>query len=519
MVWGIPTLASVFGRGRSAAAMRAHREHLVRQANLNIATKMRARYDAAQTTSENEEHWTQADDLSARAANSAGVRRTLRRRSRYECGSNCYAAGMLLTIANDTIGTGPRVQMLTENAADNKSVEREFKAWSREVGLAQKLRTAVITKKRDGEVFLKFTTNPNHKTPVWLDLEVMEGDQVMTPAFVPDPRRVDGIMFDAWMNPETYDVLDSHPGDDYALRSWTPRKVPASQIMHWFRVDRPGQKRGVPEITPALPLFAQLRRFTLAVITAAETAADHAAILEATAASSGDTDGDLNSATPFDEIPYSRGMLTAVPFGWKMNQLRAEHPTTTYGMFKQEILNEIARCLNMPYNVAAGNSAGYNYSSGRLDHQIYFRAIGIDQSDCEEVILDRVFNAWYDEARLIKRADGSALVPDIDLTYRPYSWAWDPSEDLDPVKTANARAIDLACGMTSFQEQFSAKGQEWETEMTRQAEALGLSLDEYRALLRQKLLGTVAATDPNSGNLQAKRKRKRARYLPKWMGV
>jgi hypothetical protein len=30
--------------------------------------------------------------------------------------------------------------------------------------------------------------------------------------------------------------------------------------------------------------------------------------------------------------------------------------------FKKEILNEIARCLNMPFNVAAGNSSGYNYA-------------------------------------------------------------------------------------------------------------------------------------------------------------
>jgi ABC-type branched-subunit amino acid transport system ATPase component len=28
-----------------------------------------------------------------------------------------------------------------------------------------------------------------------------------------------------------------------------------------------------------------------------------------------------------------------------------------------------------PFNVAAGNSSGYNYASGRLDHQTYFKAI------------------------------------------------------------------------------------------------------------------------------------------------
>jgi len=57
------------------------------------------------------------------------------------------------------------------------------------------------------------------------------------------------------------------------------RAVPANLIWHWFRVDRPGQVRGIPEITPALPLFAQMRRFTLATLDAAEAAADFAILL------------------------------------------------------------------------------------------------------------------------------------------------------------------------------------------------------------------------------------------------
>ena len=32
--------------------------------------------------------------------------------------------------------------------------------------------------------------------------------------------------------------------------------MPAAAVIHAFRPDRPGQRRGVPEITPALPLFA-----------------------------------------------------------------------------------------------------------------------------------------------------------------------------------------------------------------------------------------------------------------------
>ena len=111
----------------------------------------------------------------------------------------------------------------------------------------------------------------------------------------------------------------------------------------------------VPDITPALPLFAQLRRFTLAVLAAAETAAEFAGILYTDAPANGEAD----SAEPFEPIELEKRMLLTMPGGWKMAQMKSEQPSTTYAEFKKEILNEIARCLNMPFNVAAGNSRGY----------------------------------------------------------------------------------------------------------------------------------------------------------------
>ncbi len=85
-----------------------------------------------------------------------------------------------------------------------------------------------------------------------------------------------------------------------------------------------------------------------------------------------------------------------------MAQMHAEQPATTYAEFKREILNEIARCLNMPFNVAAGNSSGYNYASGRLDHQTYFKSIRVEQSQMARTILDRILYAWLREAILIE---------------------------------------------------------------------------------------------------------------------
>lgn len=218
----------------SKATLRARRAELRAQAALNMVARMKARYDAAQTTSENEEHWSQADDRSARAANSLPVRRMLRKRARYEASNNSYLAGMLLTLANDTVGTGPRLRMRLESDADNRKVQQEFATWAREVQLVQKLRTMVISRVRDGESFVRLFTNAGLNSPVWLDIEVLEGDQVTTPTLVPSPNHIDGIIFGESGQPLWYEILRQHPGDDYAFSDFTPDKVNASQVLHWF---------------------------------------------------------------------------------------------------------------------------------------------------------------------------------------------------------------------------------------------------------------------------------------------
>ncbi len=75
-----------------------------------------AKFDSAKTTPENRKHWANADGLSPNAAINPEVRRVLRNRARYEVANNSYAKGIVLTLANDTIGTGPRLQMLTDDA-------------------------------------------------------------------------------------------------------------------------------------------------------------------------------------------------------------------------------------------------------------------------------------------------------------------------------------------------------------------------------------------------------------------
>jgi lambda family phage portal protein len=318
----------------------------------------------------------------------------------------------------------------------------------------------------------------------------VEADQVTTPDLSAlDDSAVDGIVFDDAGNPVEYHILKGHPGDTRTgFLGLEYDRVPADSVIHYFRSDRPGQSRGVPDMTPALPLFAQLRRFTLAVLGAAETAADFAGILYTDAPASGEAE----SVEPMDAIELEARSLLTMPGGWKMAQVQAEQPATTYAEFKREILNEIARCLNMPFNVAACNSSGYNYASGRLDHQTYFKSIRVEQEHLACAVLDRLLHAWLREAVLV-----SDLLP---LRVRtlfatgdgawgaPHQWFWDGNEHVDPAKEATAQQTRLSSHTTTLASEYAKQGRDWESELRQRAKEvalmkeLGLEADQAQPL-------------------------------------
>lgn len=365
-------------------------------------------------------------------------------RSRYEVENNSYAKGMVLTLANDLIGEGPRLQLSTGNEEANDFIEREFGGWMQATVMADKLRTLHMSRVTDGEGYGMQFTNPRLPTPVQLDLRLLEGDQVATPDMLHwIENQIDGIVFDEWGNPAEYHVLKYHPGD-YRVASWDYEKIPADQMVHWYRTDRPEQARGIPDIMAALPLFAQLRRYTLAVIAAAETAADFAAVVQSTAPA----DSESDEYAPFETIELERRMATFLPAGYNLGQIKSEQPTTTYEMFKRQILSEIARCLQLPYAVAAGDSSDHNYASGRLDWQTYHRQVRIERSRMTTRVLDRLLIAWLDEAILIPGYLPEGLPP---INRWQHNWMWDMFEHVDPVKEAQAAQLRVASGFTARQ--------------------------------------------------------------------
>jgi len=437
-------------------------------------SRLKASYDAAQTTPSNTKHWQAADHYSAAASNSESVRDVLRKRSRYEIANNGYAKGAIKNIVDDLIGRGPRPQIRSGDkiTETDRQVEAAFNEFLKSISLTQKLRTLKKGELASGEAFGVFSRGLRRRAgrrgafdsrgQVELGFHILEADQVQTPDLYEEiGGEVSGIEQDQYGNPIAYHVLKNHPGDNgisTVLFNEEYTRVPADMVAHYFEPERPGDARGVPPFTCVLEQFAYLRRLILATLDSSENIANIAGMLKTDGPADSESSSEVDT---LDTIDFERGQIMVLPDGWDYTQARAEQPTDSFPEFVKQILKSIARALNLPYSIFAGDSTELNYSSGRLDHQGYRKMIRNEQEKLLEVVLEPLFWHWFDEASRI-----SGVLPEgaRSLDYRDglvLRFFFDGSGHVDPVKEAKGTDLQIKMGTSSLPIEAAKNGHDW----------------------------------------------------------
>lgn len=440
-------------------------------------------YDAARPGGAMENWWANADRFDADSANSRGVRETLVSRSRYEIGNNGYADGIAQTYATDLIGDEvPLLRMETASAPLNRFIELRWYKWCQAIKLRMKLWCMAHAKLQDGEGLAIIRANRRVRHPIKLDIELIETEMCQTP-WLPlvEPGYIDGIRFDRFGEPIWYDILRYHPGaTQWHYANQDPERVPAELVCHWFKLKRPGQHRGIPELASSLNTGAAGRRFRNATIAAAETAAEINVLLKTQQAPE-----EAFAIEPMSVLDFEHKMMTALPDGWDASQMKSEHPTANYESFMRGIISEQARPKSMPYNKAACDSSSYNYASGRLDHQTYYAALNTDRADCNDQVLTPLFRQWLWEAGytyglLGRRPD---QIDDWDNFAALHSWRWSRHQVADIKAEAAAQDQHLKNGTLTLTRAFEEQGLDFEEELVVMAADFGKTVDEMREIL------------------------------------
>lgn len=417
-----------------------------------VLSALRAAYVAANNNRHREKHW---GDVTSTDADSdmASCQKIIRERSRFEMRNNSYARGVSKIGANFVIGDGPRIQMKTDDEIFNEKFENDFHTWSLAADAANKMCLADMLNLGEqqlypcGEYFLikSNSTDKSRITDVELRYRMIEPDRIDTPdSMTSDDMVRNGVRINENGAAEIFYVLKYHPGRGISDRSHA--EFSASDVIHEAIIIRPEQTRGEPILSAALPLFADFRRFSSATLGAAEAAALFAVLLETQA-----FDNETVAPQIFDIEP---GTIGVMPPGCKTSQIKPEHPSTTFPMFKREFLSEVGAGAGMPYNVVAMDSSSHSYASGRIDWQAFHQSIIVRRNHIKVNVLSRIVGDFLDEwLRINPQADETAR-----QAYYKFGVLWPGLPHIDPAKEANAVATQWGMGATTLEDEWAKKG-------------------------------------------------------------
>jgi lambda family phage portal protein len=374
----IATLATALGFQRDRIADGA------RQAQRTPPT-IRTRAYAAATDTRSSSGWTPSGS-SANAEVGAGAA-AIARRARDAVRNDPYARRIVDLWTGNAVGTGIRTRWPGGKHAGAwkrwaEGVECDAERRLNLYGIQALAMRAVV---ESGEAFVRIVPAvPTPANPVGLRLQLLEADHLdWSRNGIIDGRTViQGVEIDGYGAPTAYWLLPRHPGAPWpqpAGLPWSSVRVPATEVLHLFRKDRPGQLRGVSWLAPSLMRLRDLGDYEAALLMKAKIEACLAGIVnndgEETITDGGDglvRDANNNVVEAFEPgmILYRRG-------GGSVDVV---NPTGggSHLAFARRTLEAAGVGSGLTYDQVSGDLTAANYSSLRAG-KIEFRRV------CEQV--------------------------------------------------------------------------------------------------------------------------------------
>lgn len=273
----------------------------------------------------------------------------------------------------------------------------------------------------------------------------------------------DGIQYDRIGRRQGYWLFNEHPQAGYwtSLRNMESRFVPASEVRHIFRQDRPGQSRGVSWLAVAALVLQDLDDYQDAQIMRQKIAACFAAFR----ISPEDEQGAPGVAASADPA----GLATSIIPGRIQNlgpgeDIRfAEPPAVTgYDEFTANHIRMAAAALGITYEALSGDLSRVNFSSARMGRIEMDRNISAWQWQMLIPLMLQPIAGWFNEAVSIMQM---GVAPKTGLTWVP------PAKIIvDPTREIPAMIAAIDGGLASRQGTVRSLGYDPERLLEEQAQ-------------------------------------------------
>lgn len=183
----------------------------------------------------------------------------------------------------------------------------------------------------------------------------------------------DGIEFDAINRRVAYRLFRWHPEDGQISGYPEVSRVEAANVMHLYRMDRPGQRRGVSWLSPAIALMSDAYDYADAQLMRQKIAAMWVAFSK----DNGDTEDSAAGEFTMPET-LTPGMFEHLPAGRDV-VFSSPPPTEGYAEHMKAVQRMIAAALNVTYEELSGDLEGVNFSSARIGRLAMQRAVSAAQ--------------------------------------------------------------------------------------------------------------------------------------------
>lgn len=407
----------------------------------------------------------------------------LRNRSRDLVRNNQWAAKAVRVLAANIVGTGIRPQAKADSTLEARRYQELWEAWGESTdcdadgrrnyyGL-QKLAQRCISE--SGSVLVRRRSRRlTDGLAVPLQLQILEPDFIDLTKEGRDTATgrvtIQGVEFDALGRRTAYWLFEHHPGEDVIVRSFVSKRIPADQILHVFRDERPGQVHGVPWGSSALIKLQELDQFEDAELVRAKIASMLVAFVH-------DLDADVEADdlsdpdNPIDKL--EPGMVEHLPPG-KDVRFNTPPQNSGYVPFAQITLRAVAAAFGVTYEALTGDLSNVNFSSGRMGWIEFHR----EMESWRRLEFVPQFCVptwrWFGAAAELSGKAPRAL---------PATWTPPRREMIDPGKEIRALKDQVGAGLTSLSDAIRQLGfepravlEELQGDLKMLAE-LGLSLE------------------------------------------
>jgi len=415
---------------------------------------------------------------------------TLRERSHDAFRNIPIATSAIRTGVTNVVGTGLKLNSMLDaqylGMSDSKSTawqnktEREFRlfAESKDSDAARTLcfyeqqELMFLSALLSGDAFALLPMIPRRKSlPYDLRIKLVEGHQVSTPDYMQDGSRLAaGIEVDKYGAPVKYHMLDKHPGAlDVAPKVW--RAVPAfgertgrRNVLHLFRPDRPGQRRGVPYLAPVLESLKQLGRYTQAELMAAVVGGMLTVFITSETVSGfgnptpgSETEPSGTTAGTPQEYELGHGSMVGLAPGEKAETVSPGRPNSQFDPFFFAIVKQIGASLEQPVEILLKHfDSSYTASRAAFLQGWKFyqgRRAWLARGFCQPV-----YEEFLVEAITIGRiaAPGFFEDPAARVAYCRADWIGPTQGQIDPIKEVIAAQKRVENGFSTRAEETAA---------------------------------------------------------------